>query len=57
MELNKAESSALNKKLENPKAFVKCPRCGSVIEYKKFDSAILVKCPSDGCIRKSLRGI
>lgn len=57
MELSKVEQDALNKKLENPKAYVRCPRCGGVIEYKRFDSAIRVKCPTDGCIEKSLRGI
>lgn len=57
MEMNNVERAALNKKLDDPKAKVKCPRCGSLIEYQKFDSATLVKCPTEGCIKKSLRGI
>ena len=57
MELSNIERAALEKKMENPKACVKCPRCGSNIEYKKFDSAIQVKCPTKGCIMKTLRGI
>lgn len=57
MELSNIERAALEKKMENPEAYVKCPRCGSLIEYKKYDSAILVKCPTEGCIKETLRGI
>ncbi len=57
MELNNEERAALNKKMENPNAFVKCPRCGAPIEFIKIGNSVVVKCPTEGCIKKSLRGI
>ena len=57
MVLTSEERAALNKKIENPKAVVNCPRCGAAIEYHEYATAIRVNCPSDGCIQKTLRGI
>ena len=55
--LTKTESAALDKKIENPQATVKCPRCGTDLERQVFCNSIIVKCPTAGCIAKSLRGI
>lgn len=57
MVLSSEERSALNKKLENPKLLIKCPRCGAAIECHKYPSAIKVNCQTKGCIEKSIRGI
>lgn len=57
MVLNEKEQNALDIKIENPKLIVKCPRCGAVIEYHEFPTAVRVNCPTKGCIEKSLRGI
>ena len=57
MALSEKERAAVDKKIENPQKQVKCPRCGAEIKYTKYDTAILVKCSTDGCIKVGLRGI
>lgn len=57
MELNNAERAALNKKMNDPTAHVKCPRCGGEIEFQKIGASALIKCNTAGCIQKSIRGI
>ena len=57
MALSEKERAAVDKKIENPQMHVKCPKCGAEIELTKFDTAILVKCATDGCIKVGLRGI
>ena len=57
MTLNKEERDAIDKKLENPKLIVKCPRCGAELEYREFPTAWQVICKTPGCIQCSLRGI
>lgn len=57
MELTKEERAALNEKMKNPHKVVKCPRCGAELGYKAFETAWSVRCPTEGCISKSLRGI
>ena len=57
MALNEKERAALNKKLEKPESFVECPRCGSPIQYIRRETAIIIKCETEGCIQKTLRGI
>lgn len=57
MVLTNEERNALNKKLENPKQPIKCPRCGAAIKYQEFPTAFVAKCTTEGCIKKSLRGI
>ena len=57
MVLNDNERTALNKKIDKPNLLVKCPRCGSNIEYQQLSTAIVVKCTTEGCIKKTLRGI
>lgn len=57
MVLSEKEQAALDRKIGNPKLLVSCPRCGAEIKYTKFATAVVAKCPTDGCIKKSLRGI
>lgn len=57
MALSEKERAAVDKKIENPQKYVKCPRCGEEIRYTKLDSAVVVKCVTDGCIKVGLRGI
>lgn len=57
MVLSKEERKEVDKKFENPKLVIKCPRCGAILEYIEFPTAEQVKCPTEGCIQVSLRGI
>lgn len=57
MVLSVEERKALDYLIQNPKAVVKCPRCGAVIELQRFETAFVVKCANEGCIKKSFRGI
>lgn len=57
MELTKEEREAVDRKFENPRATVKCPRCGSELKYKEFPTAASVKCEKERCIEVNIRGI
>ena len=57
MVLTEKEQAVLDKKIEKPSLAVSCPRCGAEIKYVKYATAIVAKCSTDGCIKKSLRGI
>jgi len=51
------EWGALDEKLENPETDVTCPRCGNEIIFKEIGNSVLVKCLSDNCIYRGIRGI
>jgi len=51
------EWNALDEKLENPETDVTCPRCGNEISYKETGNSVLVKCLTEGCIYRGIRGI
>ena len=53
---NEEEARALKEKLDYPDRTVKCPTCGSEIEYIPRGNSVLVKCSGCGC-RGGLRGI
>lgn len=57
MVLTDKENKAIDQKFENPNRVIKCPRCGALLEYKKYQTASQVKCQTEGCIQVSLRGI
>lgn len=57
MVLNDKERKAVDKKFENPKLTVKCPRCGGLLEYKEFQTAAQVRCTTKGCVEVNIRGI
>ena len=57
MVLTDQERNALNEKIENPAKSVKCPRCGAFLECSKYPTAIQVRCTTENCIKKSIRGI
>lgn len=57
MDLTKEEREAVDRKFDNPKRVVKCPRCGSELKYKEYPTAESVKCEKEGCIEVNIRGI
>jgi hypothetical protein len=57
MFLNDKEKDAISRKMKKPKAEVKCPRCGELLNYEETPSSISVWCPTKGCIFGGLRGI
>lgn len=57
MGMTKQEREAVDRKFDNPKSIVKCPRCGAELKYEKYPTAASVKCESQGCIKVTIRGI
>lgn len=57
IKMNNKEIEALNKKINNPNADVKCPRCGNVIIYREYACGCTAYCMTNGCIKDSIRGI
>lgn len=52
-----ADLSALHKKEMDPEAQIFCPRCGEELEFRSVGSSYEVKCPTDGCIKLTVRGV
>lgn len=52
-----AELDALNKKIMNPDAVVRCPRCGNEITFREVGNSCEAKCKTEGCIKESIRGL
>ncbi|MBR4347267.1 MAG: hypothetical protein IKP75_10125 [Oscillospiraceae bacterium] len=48
---------AIQEKAFEPTKDVKCPRCGSSLIFHEFGSAYEVKCPTDGCLHETARGL
>lgn len=55
--LTKEEIDALEKKAESPQLSVKCPRCGSELAFRRCGNSYEVKCPTEGCIIETCRGL
>ena len=51
------EIKAIDKKMENPQAEVRCPRCGGCLIFTEYGDSCEVKCETDNCIRACSRGI
>ena len=52
-----AELDALELKMMNPDAVVKCPRCGKEIIFKAVGNSCEAKCLTEGCIQETVRGL
>ena len=57
MVLNDKERKAIGEKMDNPKAIVKCPRCGNDLRYEDRGASIAVICNTPRCINGGIRGI
>lgn len=55
--MTKEELLIMDKKALNPQNEVLCPRCGKPLEYFDYGSSYIVKCPTDGCLKETMRGI
>ncbi len=51
------EWNALDEKMEHPERVVYCPRCGKELIYRGVGNSCEVKCPTEGCIKGTLRGL
>lgn len=52
-----AELAALEEKEINPEKQIFCPRCGEELGYREVGNSYEVKCPTQGCIKFTVRGI
>lgn len=57
MAFKEVEKKALREKFENTGKKVVCPNCGALLQYRSFDTAEEVFCPTKGCLRAAIRGI
>ncbi len=57
IQLNEIEKAALRKKAENPTEVVRCPRCGAELSYRGVGNSYEVKCKTEGCIKRTARGL
>lgn len=53
----KKEWDAIDEKLNNPEAYVICPRCGNEIIYEHRGNSTAVECKTKGCIFGGIRGL
>ena len=51
------EAEALSAKERDPNKIVTCPRCGAVLTYRSVGNSYEIKCPTDNCIKRTVRGI
>ena len=51
------ELAALEQKAKTPESKVLCPRCGNELAYREAGSSYEVKCPTEGCISLTVRGL
>lgn len=56
-EYSEAEWNALDAKMENESMTVYCPRCGKELKFTDYGCGCEVKCPTEGCIKMTVRGI
>ena len=56
-EYTEKDNEALEYKASNPYEDVKCPRCGKSLIYHAFGNSYEVKCPTNGCIHETVRGL
>lgn len=55
--LTDTELDALDQKMENPDDVVYCPRCGRELEFRSVGNSCEVKCPTEDCIKETVRGL
>ncbi|MCM1440363.1 MAG: hypothetical protein NC131_14335 [Roseburia sp.] len=51
------ELAALEQKAKTPDSKVVCPRCGKELTYRAVGNSYEVKCPTEGCISLTVRGL
>lgn len=51
------EIAALSEKEKHPDNFVLCPRCGTELIYRAVGNSYQIKCKSQDCIKRTVRGI
>lgn len=51
------ECAALHEKARAPKSKVLCPRCGKELAYRAVGNSYEVKCPTEGCLVMTCRGL
>lgn len=54
---NKIELAALDAKFNHPDKSVFCPRCGKEFSYVERGASCIVICPTENCLKDTLRGI
>lgn len=54
---NKTELAALDAKFAQPETRVICPRCGKELDYVERGGSCSVICPTENCLRDTIRGI
>lgn len=51
------EIDALSQKERQPDKFVLCPRCGSELIYRAVGNSYEIKCKSQDCLKRTVRGL
>lgn len=51
------EIAALDEKAARPGAVVVCPRCGKELVYRAVGNSYEVKCPTEDCLKETVRGL
>lgn len=51
------ELKALSEKSRNPDNVVLCPRCGKELLFTDYGCGYEIKCMTNGCIKRSVRGL
>ena len=51
------EILAMKKKQLNPQETVLCPRCGKELSFREVGNSCEVKCPTENCIKMTVRGL
>lgn len=54
---NEIELAALNEKFERPDERIICPRCGKELNYVERGTSCSVICPTENCLKDTIRGI
>lgn len=57
MKYNEKENKAIDEKMEHPDKKVICPRCGAELMYREVGNSCEVKCPTENCLKASIRGL
>lgn len=57
IEYNQTDINAIDQKMQSPASVVICPRCGKELAYRSVGNSCEVKCPTDGCIKGTSRGL
>lgn len=57
MKYNDRENKAIDEKLGHPDRKVICPRCGKELTFREIGNSCEVKCPTENCLKASIRGL